>query len=55
MSTLFCTCYIGDMETSVWEEKIIDNFVYDYNHKERIKIPPQTNVKVVVTTSAIKY
>ena len=46
---------IGEVETSVWEESIIDKFVYDYDHEERVKIPPQTKVKVMVMTSAIKY
>ena len=46
---------VGGVESHVWEEEIQGNFVYDYDHEEKIKIPPQTKVKVVVTTSAIKY
>jgi len=46
---------IGGAESSVWEEKMLDNFCYDYDHEERIKIPPQTKVKVIMTTSAVKY
>ena len=33
---------IGEVETGVWEENFLSNFVYDYDHEERIKIPPQT-------------
>jgi len=43
------------VETRVWEERVLGNFCYDYDHEERIKIPPQTKVKVIVTTSAVKY